>query len=112
MHMCMSSEVPQGMILITNKTVDKKSSHNPYMQDYARFDEYLSHITDEKPISARQCIKSLAQIGTSKHKYIPSILEALENADLSKYKDSMRPLIEKDIEEAKNTLTILKCDEQ
>ena len=26
-----------GIILITNKTVDKKSSHNPYMQDYARF---------------------------------------------------------------------------
>ena len=25
------------IILITNKTVDKKSSHNPYMQDYARF---------------------------------------------------------------------------
>ena len=25
------------MIQITNKTVDKKSSHNPYMQDYARF---------------------------------------------------------------------------
>ena len=26
-----------GLILITNKTVDKKSSQNPYMQDYARF---------------------------------------------------------------------------
>ena len=26
-----------GFILITNKTIDKKSSHNPYMQDYARF---------------------------------------------------------------------------
>ena len=27
---------PSGeLILITNKTVDKKSSHNPYMQDYA-----------------------------------------------------------------------------
>ena len=25
------------VILITNKTADKKSSHNPYMQDYARF---------------------------------------------------------------------------
>ena len=25
------------LILITNKTIDKKSSHNPYMQDYARF---------------------------------------------------------------------------
>ena len=25
------------VILITNKTIDKKSSYNPYMQDYARF---------------------------------------------------------------------------
>ena len=24
-----------GLILITNKTIDKKSSHNPYTQDYA-----------------------------------------------------------------------------
>ena len=63
------------------------------------------NIHDEKPISARQCIKSLAQIGKSKDKYIPSILEAFQNADLSKYKDSMRPLIEKDIEEVKNILT-------
>ena len=29
--------VQQLLILITNKTIDKKSSHNPYMQDYARF---------------------------------------------------------------------------
>ena len=27
----------KALILITNKTVDKKSSHNPYIQDYARF---------------------------------------------------------------------------
>ena len=26
-----------GLILIANKTIDKKSSHNPYTQDYARF---------------------------------------------------------------------------
>lgn len=69
------------------------------------FEEYLSHITDEKPISARQCIKSLAKIGKTKHKYIPSILKAFQNADLSKYSDSMRPLIEKDIEEVKSILT-------
>ena len=25
------------IILNPNKTIDKKSSHNPYMQDYARF---------------------------------------------------------------------------
>lgn len=60
--------------------------------------EFLSHITDEKPITARQCVKALAQVGKSKPQYIPQILEALENVELSKYKDSMRPLIEKDIE--------------
>jgi predicted amidohydrolase len=26
-----------SLILITNKTIDKKSSHNPYTQDYAQF---------------------------------------------------------------------------
>ena len=79
---------------------------NVQWDDEDRFDnyvsEYLSHVTDEKPISARQCIKSLEQIGRDKPKYIPAILEALEHADLSKYKDSMRPLIEKDIAEVKN----------
>ena len=59
--------------------------------------DFLSHITDEKPITARQCIQSLAVIGTEKRKYIPEILFHLKSADLSKYKDSMRPLIEKDI---------------
>ena len=28
--------IRETIILITNKTVDKKSSHNPYMQDYAK----------------------------------------------------------------------------
>ena len=62
-------------------------------------DEYLSHITDEKPITARQCIKALAEVGMAKLKYVPRISEALRSADLSQYKDSMRPLIEKDISE-------------
>ncbi|MDD6188636.1 MAG: SufBD protein [Clostridiales bacterium] len=82
---------------------------NAQWDDENRFDnyitEFLSHITDEKPLSARQCIKSLAQIGQAKPKYIPLILPALHNADLSKYKDSMRPLIEKDIAEAEMLLS-------
>lgn len=86
-------------ILAANIQWDDENRFDVYLE------EYLSHITDEKPISARQCIKSLAQIGKSKYKYIPSILEALQNADLSKYKNSMRPLIEKDIKEVKNILT-------
>ena len=61
---------------------------------------FLTYITDEKPITARQCVKALAQVGLAKPQYIPRILSCLKSADLSKYKDSMRPLIEKDIAEA------------
>lgn len=67
--------------------------------------EFLTHITDEKPITARQCIKALAQVGTAKPQYVPKILSCLEAADLFKYNDTMRPLIEKDIEETKRVLT-------
>lgn len=67
--------------------------------------DFLSHITDDKPITARQCIKALAEVGIAKPKYVPRILSYLQNADLSKYKDSMRPLIEKDIAETEKILT-------
>ena len=67
--------------------------------------EFLSHIMDEKPITARQCIKTLALIGQAKPQYIPTILQSLQEADLSKYKDSMRPLIEKDMAETEKILT-------
>ena len=74
-----------------------------------RFDailpDFLAHVTDEKPITARQCIKALAQVGLAKPKYIPSILSCLRSANLSKYKDSMRPLIERDIAETETILT-------
>lgn len=66
---------------------------------------FLSHITDPKPITARQCIQALAQVGLAKPQYIPAILSALRDADLSQYKDSMRPLIEKDIAETRKVLT-------
>ena len=71
-------------------------------------DKYLKHITDVKPITARQCIKALAQIGVAKPQYIPRILLCLHEADLSKYKDSMRPLIERDIAETEQRLRGLK----
>ena len=74
-----------------------------------RFDniisDYLTHITDDKPITARQCVKALAQVGLAKPQYIPRIQSALQSADLSKYKDTMRPLIEKDIVETLEKLT-------
>ena len=81
---------------------------NAQWDDENRFDailpEFLSHITDEKPITARQCIKALTQVGQAKPQYIPRITEALREADLSQYKDSMRPLIEKDISKTEQKL--------
>lgn len=71
----------------------------------AVIDAFLSHITDEKPITARQCIKALAQLGCSQPRYIPKILSAMHSADLSKYKDTMRPLIEKDMTETERILS-------
>lgn len=72
----------------------------------AIFNDYLAHVIDEKPITARQCIKALAQVGKAKPQYIPKIIDYFHNADLSKYKDSMRPLIEQDITETEKILTM------
>lgn len=82
---------------------------NAQWDEENRFDSvlpgFLAHITDEKPITARQCVKALAQVGQAKPQYIPRILSALRDADLSKFKGSMRPLIEKDIAETEKILT-------
>ena len=88
--------------LVRNRAINILAA-NAQWDDENRFDgilpEYLSHITDEKPITARQCIKALAEVGRAKPQYIPEILSVLQSADLFQYKDSMRPLIEKDIRE-------------
>ena len=86
-------------ILAANAQWDEENRFDAIISDY------LTHITDEKPITARQCVKALAQVGLAKPQYIPRILFCLQSADLSKYKDSMRPLIEKDIAETKRILT-------
>ena len=85
-------------ILAANAQWDKENRFDSIISDF------LTHITDEKPITARQCVKALAQVGLAKPQYIPRILSALQDADLSKYKDSMRPLIERDIAETEMIL--------
>ena len=81
---------------------------NAQWDEENRFDailpEFLAHVTDEKPITARQCIKALAQVGLAKPQYVPQILACFHNTDLSKYKDSMRPLIERDMAETEKAL--------
>lgn len=63
-------------------------------------DSYLKHITDAKPITARQCIKLLPMIAKSKPDLKDDILLALQKADVSIYADSMQPLVYKDIQKA------------
>lgn len=63
-------------------------------------DKYLKHITDVKPITARQCIKLLPTIAENKPELKDDIVSALRKADISFYDDSMRPLIYKDIQKA------------
>ena len=95
--------------LVRNRALNILAA-NAQWDDENRFDaiisDYLAHVTDEKPITARQCIKALAQVGVAKPQYIPRILSCFQEADLSKYKDSMRPLIEKDIAETEKILTV------
>ena len=63
----------------------------------ALLDEFLSHVTDVKPITARQCVVALPEVAEAKPKLVPRIRAALEQADLSGYPDSMPPLVLKDI---------------
>ena len=94
--------------LVRNRVLNILAS-NAQWDDANRFDmildDYLAHVTDEKPITARQCIKALVEVGRAKPQYIPRILSGFHHADLSKYRDSMRPLIEKDLAEAGKALT-------
>ena len=61
-------------------------------------DEYLRHIEDVKPITARQCIKLLPMIAQNKPELKEDIVSALQKADISIYADSMQPLVYKDIQ--------------
>lgn len=63
-------------------------------------DNYLKHITDIKPITARQCIKLLPMIARDKPELRNDILSALHKANICFYDDSMQPLVYKDIQKA------------
>lgn len=63
-------------------------------------DEHLEHITDEKPICARQYIKLLPLLAETKPALAPKIVSALRDANVARYPDSMRPLVQKDIRDS------------
>ena len=69
-----------------------------------KIDEYLKHITDIKPITARQCIKLLPIIAEYKPDLKNDIIYALHKANISIYGDSMQSLVHKDIQKALNEI--------
>lgn len=60
-------------------------------------DALLQVLDDEKPTIIRQCLASLNSLYIYKPDLANKVSNKLRELDLSKYKDSMRPLIEKDI---------------
>lgn len=78
-------------ILAANARWDKEGKFDVLL------DEFLSHVTDVKPVTARQCVASLPEIAAAKPELILKIRSALQQADLSGCSDSMRPLLFKDI---------------
>ena len=62
-------------------------------------EQWLEHIEDEKPITARQCIKDTIVIAKNKPELIDIILERLEKFNRI-YDDSMQNLVYKDRQKA------------
>ncbi|HII94593.1 MAG TPA: SufBD protein [Candidatus Methanofastidiosum sp.] len=82
----------RGIILISaNAKWDKENKIEKII------DGYLKHIMDEKPITARQCIKVLPDIAKYKPNLVGPIREALIKANAGIYPDTMKSLIYKDI---------------
>ena len=61
-------------------------------------DSLLQVLDDEKPTIVRQCLSSLNNLLLYKIDLSEKVENKLKNMDLSKYKDSMKPLIQKDID--------------
>ena len=77
-------------LLAANARWDSKDRYDDLIS------EFLCHITDEKPITARQCMQALPEIAAAKPDLIPRIRAALEQANFSSFRESMRPLLLKD----------------
>lgn len=63
-------------------------------------DRYLLHIMDDKPITARQCIKALPNLAKYKPELADDIVSALRKAKPQRYAESMQALVSGDIRAA------------
>ena len=61
-------------------------------------DRLLTMLDGEKPTAVRQCLAALQNVLRRRPELAGEIISRLDRVDLSRYKDTMRPLIEKDIQ--------------
>ena len=66
--------------------------------------EMLALLHDPKPTVARQCLNAVKEIAVFRPELCGEIRKALSEIDLSKYRDSMAPLIRKDMDEVTELL--------
>ncbi len=69
-------------------------------------DTLLKIIYDEKPIVVRKGLAALPEVILYHPEFSQKINDYLKQIDLTKYPESMRPLIKKDIQELKKSLNI------
>ena len=67
-------------------------------------DRALVILEDEKPTAVRQALAALLDVVPYKRELWPAIRQRVEAMDLTRYKDSMSPLIEKDIQRLLNAM--------
>ena len=67
-------------------------------------DRALVILEDEKPTAVRQALAALLDVVPYKRELWPAIRKRLESMDLTRYKDSMAPLIQKDIQRLLDTM--------
>lgn len=68
-------------------------------------DALLCMLDDAKPTAVRQCLSALHTVILYKPDLSGKIAEKLKAMDMSKYKDSISPLIEKDIKELQKAIS-------
>lgn len=66
-------------------------------------DEVLE-LGDEKATAMRQCLAALRQVVVFRPELASRIGEKLDEIDLSKQKESMAPLLQKDVEELRSLM--------
>ena len=67
-------------------------------------DQALTILEDEKPTSVRQALAALLDVVPYKRELWPAIRQRVEVMDLNRYKDSMVPLIQKDMQRLLNAM--------